>query len=209
MNATICPTITAESPPDFRQQLQRVLPFARRLHIDLTDGVFAQPRGVGIGEIYWPANIPVDLHVMYQKPLVHVQALAALRPQLIIVHAEADGDFPAFAAWLHRHGMEVGVALLPQTLVETIAPALAMIDHVLIFSGRLGHYGGTADLRLLSKVQQLRALKPNLEIGWDGGINASNARQLAVAGVDVLNVGGFIQHSADPSAAFGQLASLL
>ena len=38
------------------------------------------------------------------------------------------------------------MALLPTTPVSAITPALHMIDHVLIFSGDLGHYGGQADL---------------------------------------------------------------
>jgi ribulose-phosphate 3-epimerase len=209
MNTTICPTILAEEPNGYRVQMQRVVPFARRLHIDLMDGIFAQPRSVGLSEVYWPANIPVDLHVMYQKPFVHAQELAALGPRMIIVHAEAEGNFLAFATWLHQHGMEVGLALLPQTPVQDIAPALELIDHVLIFSGRLGHYGGTADLRLLSKVQQLRALKPSVEIGWDGGVNANNARDLAEGGVDVLNVGGYIEHAISPAQAYATLESLV
>ncbi len=70
---------------------------------------------------------------------------------------------------LHDAGIEVGIALLPTTVVDTIVPALDMIDHVLIFSGNLGFQGGQANLALLSKAQKLRSLKPSLEIGWDGG----------------------------------------
>ena len=61
-------------------------------------------------------------------------------------------------------------------------------------------------MSLLDKVKLLRQLKPQLEIGWDGGINNTNARSLASGGVDVLNVGGFIQHAADPRLAYGMLA---
>ena len=209
MSATICPTITAVDPNDYRLQMQRVVSFSRRLHIDLMDGAFASPRSVDLGEIYWPANIPVDLHVMYKKPFVHAQALIALRPQMIIIHAEADGDFVPFADLLHSHGMEVGVALLPQTPSQNIIPALESVDHVLIFSGNLGHQGGTANLQLLSKVPQIRRFKPSVEIGWDGGVSPNNARELAAGGIDVLNVGGAIQHAVNPSQAYATLESLV
>lgn len=79
-----------------------------------------------------------DLHVMFQQPFLYVAALKALGPQLVIVHAEADGDFMAFAREMHRHGIEVGVSLLRETPVEAIVPALELIDHVLIFAGTLG-----------------------------------------------------------------------
>ncbi len=51
----------------------------------------------------------------------------------------------------------------------------------------------------------LRKLKPELEIGWDGGVNDTNAAILVQSGVDVLNVGGFIQKSKDPQAAYNKL----
>jgi ribulose-phosphate 3-epimerase len=125
------------------------------------------------------------------------------------VHAEADGDFFGFANRMHRHGIEVGLALLPQTGVESIRPALRELDHVLIFSGNLGYQGGSkADFRLLKKVVTLRALKPSLEIGWDGGVNDQNVGDLVRAGVDVLNVGGFIQHAPNAAQAFAKLESL-
>ena len=124
---------------------------------------------------------------------------------MVIVHAESDGNFVPFAELMHRHGIEVGVALKPKTPVELIRPALEWIDYVLVFSGDLGHFGGQADLALLDKVKLLRQLKPQLEIGWDGGINNVNAKALAAGGVDVLNVGGFIQHAADPRMAYGML----
>jgi pentose-5-phosphate-3-epimerase len=41
-----------------------------------------------------------------------------------------------------------------------------------------------------------------LEIGWDGGVTDQNISQLAFAGVDVFNVGGFIQKAEDPEKAF-------
>jgi ribulose-phosphate 3-epimerase len=143
---------------------------------------------------------------MYQKPFEHYKLYLSLAPQMVIVHAEAEGSFVPFAELMHRHGIEVGVALKNETPVELIRPALEWVDYVLIFSGDLGHFGGQADLALLDKVKLLRQLKPQLEIGWDGGINNTNARALALGGVDVLNVGGFIQHATDPRMAYGALA---
>jgi 3-keto-L-gulonate-6-phosphate decarboxylase len=51
-------------------------------------------------------------------------------------------------------------------------------------------------------------LKPSLEIGWDGGVNTSNVQQFINGGVDVLNVGGFIQHAHNPQAAYLELEHL-
>ncbi|HJQ08543.1 MAG TPA: hypothetical protein VJ836_03640 [Candidatus Saccharimonadales bacterium] len=209
MLATICPTVLAGEPNEFRHQMGRIVQFATRLHIDLADGQFAPTKTIGMDQVWWPANVRADLHVMYKKPFEHLKLLLELGPQTIIVHAEGEGDFAAFAGTAHRHGVEVGVALKAETPVSLITPALSLIDHILIFSGNLGHFGGQADLRLLQKVRELKSLKPQLEIGWDGGVNNQNARALAEGGVDVLNVGGFIQHAANPATAYEQLQKLV
>jgi pentose-5-phosphate-3-epimerase len=122
------------------------------------------------------------------------------------VHAEAEGDFSAFAQFCSHHKIKTGVALLQSTPAEVILPMLHSIDHVMIFSGNLGHQGGSrVEFDLLDKVKILKEHKKTLEIGWDGGINDQNISQLAFGGVDVFNIGGFIQKSDNPERAYGIL----
>jgi ribulose-phosphate 3-epimerase len=203
--AIICPAILAKDLPTYKTQLGRVEPFAKRIQIDLCDAVFAPTTTVGLDEVYWPPKIKADLHLMYQNPTRHMRAIVRLKPNLVIVHAEADGDFMTFAQILNKLKIKVGVALLPETPAAAIKDALPHIDHVMIFSGNLGKFGGDADLDLLVKAQALKHLKPELEIGWDGGVNDHNAHLLKAAGVDVLNVGGFIQNAKKPASAYATL----
>ncbi|HSX42578.1 MAG TPA: hypothetical protein VLF59_00645 [Candidatus Saccharimonadales bacterium] len=209
MSAEICPTVTTDEPAVYEKQINETLGYAHRLHIDLSDGIFTRNRLTEIEDVWWPGGVRADLHVMYQSPFDHLPALIALRPQLIIVHAEAEGDFMEFAGQAHSHGIEVGVALLPETPVDAIAPALDVIDHVLIFSGNLGHFGGHADMSLLGKAQRLRDLKPRLELGWDGGVNDQNARLLSLGGIDVLNAGGYLHGAKDSAAAYAKLKAIV
>lgn len=210
MKSDICPTITAANPEEYRQQMERVEPFAGRLHVDLSDGKFAPRRLVNFDQVWWRGDRSIDLHLMYQWPTIHRDVLLALAPRLIVIHAESEGNFAGFADILHHHGIEVGVALLAKTPVSVIQPALDFIDHVLIFSGNLGHQGGSkADLKLLEKAQELKQLKPALEVGWDGGVNDKNIAQIASAGVEVINVGGFIQKDDDPASAYAKLGAAL
>jgi ribulose-phosphate 3-epimerase len=209
VKAIVCPTVLASNEGDYRRQIEHIAGFAPRVHVDVADGRFAPTKTIPIQQIWWPAGIQADLHVMYQDPFRHAKELLRLQPQLIIVHAEAEGDFLSFADAAHDAGVAVGVALKPETSTEVIRPALDWIDHVLIFSGHLGHFGGEADTHLLTKVLQLKRLKPSLEIGWDGGINDKNIATLAAGGVNVLNAGGFIQHAANPHAAYQTLENRL
>ncbi len=200
MKATICPTVTTNDPDVYRKQIEQSARYATRVHIDLGDGIFTRQL-TSVEDVWWPGGMRADLHIMFKDPFQHIPAILALAPQLVIVHAEADGDFMAFVHEMHRHGIEAGVSLLQQTPVEAIVPALHVIDHVLIFSGELGHFGGEADLSLLEKVRKIKQLKPQAEIGWDGGANDTNAKALADGGVDVINCGSYL-HGDNPVEAW-------
>lgn len=178
---------------------------AERVHIDLMDGEFAPSVSPDLLQVVWPHNVVADIHLMYQRPMDHLQQIVKLRPHLVIVHNEVDVHHMHFAAELHKEDIKVGLAILKETPIEWAYQIMHSFDHVLVFSGHLGYHGGEADLGLLDKVRYLREHHPEVEIAWDGGINDQNAKQLVEAGVDVLNVGGFIQKSADPAAQFDRL----
>lgn len=204
----ICPSILAADEQQYREQIEKVGLFAERLQIDLTDGAFAKNKTITPDKAWWPVGIKSDFHLMYKNPERAAEIILEHRPNMLIVHAEADGNFSSFVGLCRKAGVKVGVALLAKTPVDFILPALDSIDHVLIFSGELGSYGGHANLDLLSKVSQLRQQRADLEIGWDGGINSQNISQLAAGSIDVFNVGGFLQTAADSEKAYKTLSRI-
>ncbi len=203
--AVICPTVTALDPHEYREQMERIEPFAERVHIDLMDGELAPTKSPGLDHVWWPENLKADIHLMYQKPMDQLEQLVKLKPNLVVIHYEAEVDHAHFATHLRENGIKAGLAILQDTPAEKTFEILNCFDHVLIFSGNLGHHGGEANLDLLGKIPFLRQQKPDLEISWDGGINDQNAKRLIEGGVDVLNVGGFIQNSDDPTTAYAKL----
>lgn len=204
----ICPTVTAFDPHDYRTQMERLLPFAHRVHIDLMDGDFAPTKSPSLGQIWLPHELVCDLHIMYRHPMEYLEQIIKIKPNMVIVQAEAEVHHMHFAAELHKHDIETGLAILQDTPVSNIEQIMHSFDQILVFSGNLGYHGGHADLGLLDKVRDIRLHHPEVEIAWDGGIEADNAKQLIDAGVDVLNVGGFIQKSDDPAGAFKSLTLL-
>ncbi|HET6864063.1 MAG TPA: hypothetical protein VFH37_02610 [Candidatus Saccharimonadales bacterium] len=206
--AVICPAILAESPEKYRSEIEKVAHFAHRIQIDLTDGEFAKSRTVKPEEAWWPAGIKADFHLMYRRPDKAIETILEHQPHMIIIHAEADGSFEGLAEHCHRRGVKIGVALLPQTPASSLEKSFDRLDHILIFSGNLGEYGGRVNLDLLRKVEHIKQLAPDMEVGWDGGVNQQNISQLAFGGVDVFNVGGFLQSAPDPQSAYESLARI-
>ncbi|OGL25222.1 hypothetical protein A2884_00795 [Candidatus Saccharibacteria bacterium RIFCSPHIGHO2_01_FULL_48_12] len=206
--AVVCPAILAADEKSYHQEMERVGGLVDRVQIDLTDGKFALAATVLPSQAWWPVGVKADLHLMYEYPLPAIKEILTHQAHLIIVHAEAKGDFSQVVQYCSAAKVKVGVALLPATSPDIISPAIDLIDHVLIFSGSLGSYGGHSDLTLLHKVGALKRLKPSLEVGWDGGVNDRNINALIDGGVDVLNVGGYIQSSTDPQMALKRLQGL-
>lgn len=67
-------------------------------------------------------------------------------------------------------------------------------------------YGGPKYLnQAIAKIQQLRAMKPDLHISVDGGINLENAGPLIAAGANVLVVGRGVFQANDKGAAIRSL----
>ena len=204
--AVICPTVMGHDSRAYREAIERVSDFAHRIHIDFADGVFAPTKLISIEDAWWPVGLQVDFHVMYKKPLDYIEDIIVHQPSLVIVHAEAE-NVEEFLDEVAGMGIHRGVALLKDTPASTIKPYLDKLEHVLIFSGDLGHYGGTVDYNLLEKVKDLKELKSDLEIGWDGGINTESVKKLAAGGVDVLNVGGAVQKASEPEVVYDKLVS--
>jgi ribulose-phosphate 3-epimerase len=204
----IAPTITASTSEQFLAQFANVSSFAKTIHIDITDGVFAPTSLSAPLDFHYPKSDRIDYHVMYAKPAEVVEQLIHVRPNLVIIHAEADTHHAYLAARLHRAGIKAGLAIMQHTSVESVEHLLSSFDHVLIFSGNLGHQGGSSvDFDLLKKVEQLRSYHFEGEIGWDGGVNVENIHQLKVGGIDIVNVGGYIQMASDPGANYKALHS--
>lgn len=205
--AVVAPCITVATPEEFAASLQRLQPFAERVHIDISDGQFAPNALMDPSQMRWPANWTVDIHAMVSFPSQYVEVLASLKPNLVIFHAETTEDLLPTMQSLKQFGIKVGVALLRSTVPKSVAAYIEAADHVLIFSGNLGEYGGKANLMQLEKTSLIRAIKPHIELGWDGGASLENVFSLAQGGIDVINSGGAINEAADPANMYNQMVT--
>ena len=207
--SVICPTITETTIEGYNKRIEKLETYAERIHPDLTDGDFAPNKTINLAQLHWPDHLIIDLHVMYRHPARHLETVAALNPHMMVFHSEADGDLLKLIDSLHEVGVKAGVALLQETTVESKKELIEKANHVLVFSGNLGYHGGEVDFGQTSKIEQIKAINPNIEIGWDGGVSDKNAKSLSDAGVDVLNAGGFIAHADDESKAYQKLLAAI
>lgn len=205
----VVPTVTAENAHIYREEVERVAGFADRIHIDLADGEFAPTKMINPIQAWWPDGLTADIHVMYKNPQEHLETLISLQPNLIIFHAESDCDLFDVLTTVKSVDIKAGLALLPDTQPSDVVELISLADHVLIFGGKLGYHGGEAQLELLNKVEPIKKINPDCEVAWDGGINLDNIQKIASAGINILNVGGFIQKASSPQDAYDILVQKL
>lgn len=205
--AAIVPAILTDDPAVFQAQLEEYKLFSRRIQIDASDGTFAPSATVPLNNVQFPDGLTLDIHVMSARPSEHLATILALKPALCIIHAEVDDNLAGLTTELHAAGIKVGLALLKGTFPGKVKDLITNVDHVMIFAGDLGHQGGAIDMLQIEKVPLIRAIKPDVEIGWDGGSNLSNVRALAHAGVDVINVGSALSRASDKAAMYQSLVA--
>ena len=191
---TVAPSILTNSPTQYKEIIKKYYPFVRRAHIDISDGTLSSSVTINETAVWWPKGWSVD-----------VENLIKLHPNLVILHAEAREDLLPIFDTLKKNGMRVGVAMVKNVYPGSIKPILAAADHAMIFSGKLGEYGGEADLLLAEKAELINDLHHGIEIGWDGGANLENIRTLSLAGIQVINVGSAIAKADDPADMFAKL----
>ncbi len=206
--ASVAPTILAVTPADYAERIDRVKPFAKRLHVDICDGVFIDTKTVGLSQVYDIDGVPLDLHLMISHPETQMENIISLRPALVIFHYEAQADRQAIIRQLHDLEIKVGMAINPETSIEQVSSLLPELDHILIFTGRLGHNGGEFRVDCLDKIAQIRAINADIEIGVDGGVDQETGRMAVEAGVNVLDCGSFIHDSSDPEIAYIALEAI-
>jgi len=206
----ICPTVTADNVTDYNHQLMQASQLSKRIHIDLADTTIAPRQLVVLSDISWPSDLVIDLHVMLKPSEQFISQLTNLKPHLVIFHFYEGLSIAKLVDCLTAVGIKVGVAIPANIEVHNLAANINTLSHILIFSGNLGYQGGsTANLSLLSKVNEIRGLNQQIEVGWDGGVNDKNIAAISHSGVNVINVGGYLSSSDNPKLEYDKLLELI
>jgi ribulose-phosphate 3-epimerase len=206
--AKVAVAINADSPADFAARIDRVKPYAKRLHVDVSDGVFTPHKTPGLSQVYGVDGADLELHLMVQYPESQYENALAIEPKLVICHFESEGDISALLSRFREVGIKSGLAIKQETTVEQVKTLLPHVDYLLVFTGTLGFNHGDFNAACLDKIAAAKAINPGLEVAVDGGINQSNARLAIDAGADVLTAGSFVLDSSDPEAAYLGLESI-
>jgi ribulose-phosphate 3-epimerase len=183
------------------------------LHCDVMDGHYVPNISFGIPVIKSlrkATTAYLDVHLMITEPLRYAEAFVAAGAQNLTFHSEVCGDVAAAARGIRMLGCNVGITLDPETPVESIWPAIDLVDLVLVMSVKPGFGNQAFKPEVLSKVREIRKrLRPDQRLQIDGGINLNTIGQAREAGVDWFVCGSAVFDKPDRRAAIAELRSKL
>ncbi|MFC1917316.1 ribulose-phosphate 3-epimerase [Chloroflexota bacterium] len=209
LSSRVIPAILTDDSAALQSMIHLVEKFTDYAQVDIMDGKFVPSRSIGVTQLSrFPERLKWEAHLMVVKPQDYLVDLKQAGGKRVIFHYEATDKPQEIVTMARNYGLEVGLALNPETPVAAIFPLAQILDSVLFMSVNPGYYGAPFLPQVLEKIIEFRATYPEFEIGIDGGVKESNIGDIARSGVDYICVGSAIFLQPDPAESFRRLTKL-
>jgi ribulose-phosphate 3-epimerase len=169
------------------------------IHVDVMDGHFVPNITIGapvVASIRSWTDLPLDVHLMIERPEAHIAQFAEAGADIITVHVEAASHLHRLVEAIKSLGVRVGVSLNPATPLSSLDEVIPLLDLVLVMTVNPGFGGQTFIGSMMDKITRLRKILDDryarAELEVDGGITKTIAPKVAEAGADVLVAGAAI-----------------
>ena len=186
------------------------------IQIDVCDGLFVPSISFGaevVRRTTEVSKLPVEVHLMVSRPVDWVARMAECGHFRMIFHLEADTYSMGVVQAIEEAGWKPGIAINPETPAAAVEPLLPYVDLVLLMGLAPGFAGRPLLDYTYIKIEDVRALiektGSSAKIEVDGGVKASNARQLVEAGADVLAVSSGIFNHPNPDDSLNEIRRIV
>ena len=175
------------------------------LHMDIMDGNFVPNLTFGPGfieNLKKHTNIPIDIHLMIEKPENSLKKYIELNPKYITLHYESTKFHARYLNLIRENKICSGLALNPSTPIEAVFDLIEYCDMILIMSVDPGFYGQPFMKQSISKIGKLKEHLllnnfNNVKIEVDGGVNEMNIKDVVSAGADIIVAGNSVFKEGD------------
>lgn len=180
------------------------------IHVDVMDGHFVPNLTFGpliVDAIRPYTDLPLDCHLMVERPQDLIVPFAQAGADIITVHAEATPHIDRLLTAIRELGCLAGVSINPGTPVSALEECLDLVDLVLVMSVNPGWGGQKFIESSLGKIERLADLRASrrFKIQVDGGVSEENIGRLKRAGADVFVAGSAIFGKKDRKKAVAAL----
>ena len=164
------------------------------IHIDVMDGAFVPNISMGpfiVDTCRKISSLPLDVHLMIERPDRYLQAFAAAGASNLSVHIEKNPHIHRTIQTIKSLGCKAGIVLNPGTPPHAIQEVLEDVDFVLVMTVNPGYSGQKFIPQAARKIAQIRHSldlvgKQDTEIEVDGGISADTLPLVQSLGANIF-----------------------
>lgn len=205
----VAPSILSADFVNLERDIRALSPAgADYVHVDVMDGIFVPNITIGIpvvAAIRKITDLPLDVHLMIDRPLRYVDEFCKAGSDILTVHVEADTEENTLTALkkIRENGVKAAISVKPKTPAEAVLPFLPYCDLILVMTVEPGFGGQSFMADMMPKLKQIRsyieAQNPACELEVDGGVNAETGHLCRENGANVLVAGSAYFKAPDPS----------
>lgn len=209
----IAPSVLSADLLRLTEQIQQVeAAGADWIHVDVMDGHFVPNLTFGAGmiaAIRRVTSLPIDVHLMVERPEAYLQAFADAGATVFTFHPEATRHVQRQLEAARSLGMQAGLALNPGSPLALAAEVINDVDLLLIMTVNPGYAAQSFLPGSPGKIARARQLLSEhgsgarLEV--DGGIARDTIGVAYQAGADTFVAGSAVFSAPDPGAAVREL----
>ncbi len=167
------------------------------LHLDIMDGSFVPNITLGfdlVNAIKKITDIPLDVHMMVNQPSRFLPMMNLDVNDILCVHYESDIHIHRTLSQIKDKGIKAGLAINPQTPLESFEYLTDYIDMALVMTVSPGFAGQKLFAGAERKVTNTRKLLDELgckdvPIEVDGNISLENGKKLSRCGAEIFVLG--------------------
>ena len=209
----VAPSVIAADFTRYQDEIKKIVDAGiDLLHLDVMDGVFVPNITFGpmiVAAINALTEVELDAHLMIVKPEQYMKQFIEAGTDWLSFHAEATDQTDHIIAYIHKHNTRAGLALNPETPLQTVQRYIEKIDYLLIMTVHPGFYGQEFIHDVLPKIEAARTYidrhRLDCMIEVDGGINTKTVELVHSAGADMVVAGAGVFKAADYRTAIAQL----
>jgi len=184
MSYIIAPSILAADLCCFEDQVnQAVEAGADWIHVDVMDGSFVPNITFGpniVKTLRKITTLPIDVHLMIEKPERHLKAFADAGADLITIHYETCPHIQRSLENIRELGVTPAIVINPGTPVSMLREVMHDFEKVLIMTVNPGFGGQTFISGMLEKIQRMKTLLDETgsqaHIQVDGGVDSKTIK---------------------------------
>src|SRR5512145_157520 len=169
------------------------------IHVDVMDGHFVPNMTLGplvVEACRRSTKLPLDVHLMIEKPENLIEAFAKAGASRITVHVETCPHLHRTIQQIQSLGVKAGVTLNPSTPAVMLKEVLSYVDLVLVMTVNPGFGGQNFIVEMLPKIAEIRQMldkvNPSAWLEVDGGVSEKTTPALVRAGTDALVAGNSV-----------------